>query len=639
MNELKATINFTKQTFVINGVDLISGDYNSTKITFKFEDFKEGTKILEIRPKDSEDKNPTFMSEIINNEVILVSKDSEEHSISPFTNGGVYLLEVSVYGDDSKLSTITKSINVLSEQIILSDDVVTPYLPIFDELIQEINTAITETNNLNITITKDDGITTITLTKKDGTTNTVTVKDGVDGIDGVGIESIEKIDTTGLTDTYRISLTNNTYIDYQVINGRGITSITKTDTNENVDTYTITYNDGTTSTFTVTNGTLTRPQMLEELTFITNILPKVNGEGNDINLNNTGNSELLTLEIDGKSEQNGTPTPDNPIEIKSVGTYNSETNKYDITVITTGKNLLDANNALSYTIYTGTSTVAVASGRYAYLVRVQPNTTYTFSRSSVGTASLNYLAIFDNFIVGQSNVYTSATNISTALTYTITTTANTKYIMFLSGSGESTNIQLEKGDQATTYESYQSNTKVYTINEPLRGINDVKDELYIENGYLYVNRKIDSVILNGSENEGWIATGTVETNKNRFRTSLIADDVVHVANANIVADIKSNYFKAVSTNDTYSCNGGIAISTAGTIFIYDDTLSNLDANGFKTWLSTHNTEVIYTLSTPYAEEVGEVTYPKTYATKTNITTSDSLNPNIRATALKDLSNL
>lgn len=69
-----------------------------------------------------------------------------------------------------------------------------------------------------------------------------------------GIQTIEKLSTSGLADTYRITLADTTFYDFVVTNGRGIKSITKTSTSGLMDTYTISYNDGTTSTFTVTNG-------------------------------------------------------------------------------------------------------------------------------------------------------------------------------------------------------------------------------------------------------------------------------------------------------------------------------------------------------------------------------------------------
>lgn len=69
-----------------------------------------------------------------------------------------------------------------------------------------------------------------------------------------GIQSIAKLSTSGLADTYRITMADTTSFDFVVTNGKGISSITKTATSDLVDTYTITYNDGTSGTFTVTNG-------------------------------------------------------------------------------------------------------------------------------------------------------------------------------------------------------------------------------------------------------------------------------------------------------------------------------------------------------------------------------------------------
>lgn len=63
-----------------------------------------------------------------------------------------------------------------------------------------------------------------------------------------------KQSTSGLTDTYRITMADTTTFDFPVKNGRGITEVSKISTSGLVDTYRITYNDSTTSTFTITNG-------------------------------------------------------------------------------------------------------------------------------------------------------------------------------------------------------------------------------------------------------------------------------------------------------------------------------------------------------------------------------------------------
>lgn len=69
-----------------------------------------------------------------------------------------------------------------------------------------------------------------------------------------GIHSIAKLSTSGLADTYRITLADTTTFDFVVTNGRGVSSLRKTATSGLVDTYMFTYNDGNTDTFTVTNG-------------------------------------------------------------------------------------------------------------------------------------------------------------------------------------------------------------------------------------------------------------------------------------------------------------------------------------------------------------------------------------------------
>ena len=69
-----------------------------------------------------------------------------------------------------------------------------------------------------------------------------------------GISSIVKHSTSGLTDTYRITMADTTTSDFTVKNGRGISAIAKVSVSGLVDTYRITYNDNTTSTFTITNG-------------------------------------------------------------------------------------------------------------------------------------------------------------------------------------------------------------------------------------------------------------------------------------------------------------------------------------------------------------------------------------------------
>ena len=155
MNTINIAIDFTNGTNRVSGISLITGDYASTKIVFQF-DREDGTKVFELKNPSGETR---YVGEIVN-------------------KSGLYVYEVSLYVGDSKLTSAKGQLPVKQEQVIVGDEVIEPYLPIFDELMQEINTAITETNNLNITITTDaSGTKTIEITNKSGQTTDAIIED------------------------------------------------------------------------------------------------------------------------------------------------------------------------------------------------------------------------------------------------------------------------------------------------------------------------------------------------------------------------------------------------------------------------------------------------------------------------------
>ena len=208
MNEIKIKVNFGKHQCDFEKQDdiksLISGDYNSTKLIFEF-DREDGRKIFEM-------KNPNgdlvFADEIVNNEVILVGKDEYDNNCSLFNEKGTYPFEISLYGDDSKLTSESNCFSVQQEQVIIDGEVVEYYLPIFDRLLNDVqdslesvnsaiddaNDAISEVDNLNIDVSKQGTTTTVELTKKDGTTKSVEILDGERGPQGIqGIQGEQGI--------------------------------------------------------------------------------------------------------------------------------------------------------------------------------------------------------------------------------------------------------------------------------------------------------------------------------------------------------------------------------------------------------------------------------------------------------------
>ena len=84
------------------------------------------------------------------------------------------------------------------------------------------------------------------------------------GEKGTNIASVVKTGTTGLVDTYTITLTDGSSSTFTVTNGSSIESIEKTSTVGLVDTYTVTLTNGDTSTFTVTNGSDAQASVLPD---------------------------------------------------------------------------------------------------------------------------------------------------------------------------------------------------------------------------------------------------------------------------------------------------------------------------------------------------------------------------------------
>ena len=309
------------------------------------------------------------------------------------------------------------------------------------------------------------------------------------------------------------------------------------------------------------------------------------------------------------------PNPSYPQPIQVV------TGRNDINVC--GKNLIDTSKVYSYTIYTGSSTVSPTTGRYAYLMKVKPNTKYTFSRNAVGTASLSYLALFDNFIVGQNNIYTSATNVGSNLTQTITTGANTKYVMFLSGSGESTNIQLEQGETASTYEAYTGYTQEINLGSiELCKISTYQDYIYKTNDKWYIHKEIGKVVLDGSEENNKYFRNGQTTNFNQFGFNISGKQYGTL-------NLKSNKFIITSlANSVYEMRG----SNNGDYIVFNlkPTDCEYTISGIKNWISSNNVEVKYVLAEPTETEITNSTLINQldaienaycYQTTTNVITS------------------
>lgn len=187
--------------------------------------------------------------------------------------------------------------------------------------------------------------------------------------------------------------------------------------------------------------------------------------------------------------------------------------------------------------------------------------------------------------------------------------------------------QLEKGSTATTYEPYQANDYTFQT-EPLRSLpNGVKDSKELDGNH----KRINTVVFDGSDDEGW-AMGRNSKGLYYFYKG-ISDKI----KGGILISDRFLYLN----NDTFwtTSTAQNAISTEANnriigIMLEDQTITtNTD---FKTWLSTHNTEVLYELAEEVIEPLTQnqattmldIIKTGSYEGTTNIYTDEDVKPTI-----------
>lgn len=217
---------------------------------------------------------------------------------------------------------------------------------------------------------------------------------------------------------------------------------------------------------------------------------------------------------------------------------------------------------------------------------VNTNGHITNTSSAVAFSSSSYWYYFSNIPNGN------------YLTFTLDDDYNLK--IAFSNATSTQKAQLEKGNQATSYSPY------FTPIE-LCKIGNYQDKIYKSGDTWYLHKEIGKVVYNGSETwNGYTSLDNTDTIW--LQGSVISDASNQLA---ISRD------RLISNNfNTYNCYNpssipGICYHTdrkpqirfPRSLLTGDtSTLANRIAS-FKTWLSTHNTEVYYVLATPTDTEI------------------------------------
>ena len=192
----------------------------------------------------------------------------------------------------------------------------------------------------------------------------------------------------------------------------------------------------------------------------------------------------------------GKPSPshDYPQQIKNVGKWNEEKQKYEVDVRVTGKNLFD-KDSVQLNVEFGDANSDFISMKDGWFVSdfipVFSGKTYFISGKKTGYGYKLY-DIDKHFI---KNIQLTHGRLSVE--------DGINYVRINGEMKDLKNIQVELGTTATSYEPYyKEQTATITMDEPLRGIGKYQDKITKDG----IARRIRSVMLNG--NEDWKLYGS-----------------------------------------------------------------------------------------------------------------------------------
>lgn len=308
----------------------------------------------------------------------------------------------------------------------------------------------------------------------------------------------------------------------------------------------------------------------------------------NVNVIVEGDNFNTSLDIDGNTTQDSTPTPDNPQTIHSISGSN--------TIKVNGKNLIPLTNQ-NITInnvnfkanngnikITGTANDVINGFNFENdnWKIILPAGTYTISRNIQSIS----LGLFDG-----NNSYGTLSSTSSSLntTFTINET-KILYLYFYIGSGTNVNtdynLQIEKGSTVSDYEEYKGVT-IPLSTEELCKIGTYKDTLNIdlESGVVSKTGNIGKVVLDGTED--WTVAG--ENNYQAGVYSLTINTTEAIAQNNSLCSHYSVYNKYVQVSNSYAITND---------FIRLRNESGLSLADWKTWLSNNNVTIYYAMATP-----------------------------------------
>ncbi len=318
-------------------------------------------------------------------------------------------------------------------------------------------------------------------------------------------------------------------------------------------------------------------------------------------------------------EYGAMPSPEFPSEINNTGdlitkdncaSYGSDAcnsvGKYVVQVKATGKNILDISKLEAGAYSTG---LTQSSNTFSFKRTGTKNTssiftkikleagTYTISGNLTQSDGLNGgYGVYDlekqEYLVNRSSsgIGTSTFTVPESKIYSLGFFCN--YNSVEGTQVTYSNIQLEYGSSATTYELYREATTNIYLDEPLRKVGDYVDYIDYSNGKIVRNTNLKT--FNG--NEEWYQFGS------NVALAKWDDGKTPSHGDNDITGIYSNLFRE-NKNAQTSANDNTFLTHNILNVDWIVINRNINVSDFKTLLANKNATFIYPLATPTEESI------------------------------------
>lgn len=303
---------------------------------------------------------------------------------------------------------------------------------------------------------------------------------------------------------------------------------------------------------------------------------------------------LIDWKLYGNSVQDGTPTPEAPVEVQSVGEYDSETGKYKIPVTARGKNLCNPDEIEIGGLAGGDGSEFKATNRIKVgFILVEEGKKYIVSGH--------------NYIFANTHIYDANKTKIGGFKNGVEIMTGGKYVRFsLKKSNDESfteeelqelkqTLMFEEGTTATDYEPYHApiQTNIY-LDEPLRKVGDYAD--YVDFGKGEVVRNVSETVFNGSET--WTKTSDVLSET--YQGFAVSNSVYNIPNDKLVCMSDKFPYSSVSIKNSVRIASGL---WGLRIIIGSEYVPDLEGATFKNWLSENNVKIVYPTATSTEENI------------------------------------